>query len=1023
MSRFCLIFLFAFPALLSAQGFSATVREYRQTFATYPFSDPDPVAKAGKLYPYFRYDGFTDKSEPREWKVVELENSWIKVMILPEVGGKIWTAIEKKTGKPFIYYNHAVKFRDVAMRGPWTSGGIESNYGIFGHTPATAVPVNYETRRNPDGSAVCVIGAFDLLTRTRWTLSIELPADKAYFKTRSHWHNGNPLEQPYYTWMNVGIKSAGNLEFTYPGRRHLGHDGEVYEWPRQTGLETEAKIPWYERNNFGGYKSYHVFGQYTSFFGGYWHDEDFGMGRYAPRDEKPGKKIWIWGLSRQGMIWEKLLTDTDGQYVEVQSGRLFTQSAPGSVNTPFKYRAFAPYATDEWTEYWFPVLRTGGIAEANPYGALNLKREKDDLNIAFCPLQNTDDTLRIFEKGRLLHARRLMATPLETLVFQIPFSGKSEDLEVELGARKLYWTGNPHTGALDRPTEMPADFKWKTAYGYFLKAKAASEQRFYDQTLLLFDSSLALEPYFMPALTGKAQEYLRLGRYGEARNLAKQALSVDTYDPEANYCWGLANSKLEKNADAKDGFELASPDPGHRSGAFTELAKIYLREKDRLRAAEYAEKALRHDPNNVSALQIKAVLERLDPKPESAARQIAALDPFNPVAWFEMRDWDRVLQSPFRDELPHENYLEAAAWYSDLNLFDDARRALESAPAGPEQHYWLAWLEARRGNAAKSDEYLDKAAAASPYLVFPFRPESIAPLRKALERRPHWKTRYYLAILLRGLQQPQEADQLLAACGNEPDYAPFYLTRARDFSKYGAERDLQRAQTLDPGNWRPAIYLMRHYKKEKNFGRALEIAEKAARDFPENYMIGMEYADALLHKERYAECLVLLEKINVIPYEGATDGRGIYRNACLLSALHALENKQHQAAFDFIEKSKKWPENLGVGMPYPEDIDLRTEHYLSALALEGLGKKAEAREILAKAAESEAKDPMANYAAMLAHLRLGKRTAAQNVLSNWLKTKPNNPTALWAKRVFEKGRAQAGKTPESANAPIFERLR
>src|SRR5680860_1067173 len=98
-----------------------TVREYSKIFKTYPFSDPDPIPNIGKVYPYFRFDGYTDTPIQKEWKVVELENDYIKVMILPEIGGKIWAAIEKSTGKSFIYYNHVVKFRDVAMRGPWTS--------------------------------------------------------------------------------------------------------------------------------------------------------------------------------------------------------------------------------------------------------------------------------------------------------------------------------------------------------------------------------------------------------------------------------------------------------------------------------------------------------------------------------------------------------------------------------------------------------------------------------------------------------------------------------------------------------------------------------------------------------------------------------------------------------------------------------------------------------------------------------------------------------------------------------------
>ena len=108
------------------------------------------------------------------------------------------------------------------MRGPWTSGGVEGNYGIIGHTPNCATPVDYTTIKREDGSVSCVIGVLDLLTRTSWKLDINLPKDKAYFTTNSFWFNSTEFEQPYYTWMNTGIKAAGNLQFIYPGKNYLG---------------------------------------------------------------------------------------------------------------------------------------------------------------------------------------------------------------------------------------------------------------------------------------------------------------------------------------------------------------------------------------------------------------------------------------------------------------------------------------------------------------------------------------------------------------------------------------------------------------------------------------------------------------------------------------------------------------------------------------------------------------------------------------------------------------------------------
>ena len=140
--------LLATTQLLAGPG-KARLTEGMTSMLTYGFSDPDPVANPDALqYPYFRFDGYASQGSPKEWKTVALENDWICVTVFPEIGGKVWGAVDKTTGKEFIYYNHVVKFRDIAMRGAWTSGGIEFNFGIIGHVPSTATPVDYTTREN-----------------------------------------------------------------------------------------------------------------------------------------------------------------------------------------------------------------------------------------------------------------------------------------------------------------------------------------------------------------------------------------------------------------------------------------------------------------------------------------------------------------------------------------------------------------------------------------------------------------------------------------------------------------------------------------------------------------------------------------------------------------------------------------------------------------------------------------------------------------------------------------------------------
>ena len=961
----------------------------------------------------------------REWQVVELENAYLKVTVLPEIGGKIWSAIEKSTGRSFIYDNHVVKFRDIAMRGPWTSGGIEANYGIIGHTPNCATPVDYRAWHDERGAHV-VIGVLDLLTRTRWRLEITLPADKAYFTTESFWQNATPIEQPYYTWMNTGIKAAGNLELIYPGTHYIGHEGEVFPWPIHPG--NGKNLAFYEQNDFGPYKSYHVLGRHSDFFGAYWHDDDFGMGRYSARDDKLGKKAWIWGLSRQGMIWERLLTDTDGQYVEVQSGRLFNQAAEGSTRTPFKHHGFQPYAIDAWTEYWFPVKATKGFVKANEYGALNVTAEKGRLTVRFSPLQSVNETLQVLDGERVVFTTKLALLPMQTWSQVLDADIPKARLQVRIGD-VLEYRGEAGD-ELSRPLEAPNDFDWESIQGLWLQGKEWMRQREYVPAQASLEKCLRKDPHFLPALADLAVVRYRAMDYEGARDLALRGLAIDTYDPASNYYYALASSRLGKTTDAIDGLEVAALHPAFRAAAWTELARLHFERGAAASAERYARRVLEGDRLNAEAWRIAALAARVrgdERDVEEALRAIRLIDPTDAFGAFESRllahetSGGGGLKDVVRNEMPHETYLELAIWYHNLGRQDEARQVLELAPPQAEVLYWLAYLQHQRQDPAATAT-LKKAESASPHLVFPFRSESAGVFEWAMTRADTWRPKYYLALILWSRNETARARELLEQCGQAADFAPLYAARATAFEPIARDRalaDLERAAGMDPRAWRYGRLLVERFIEDKNYGAALETATRYHKANPGNYIIGMLHAKSLLFNGRFAEADQALRALKVLPYEGATEGRGLFREAQLMLAIEDLKSGRAQDALKRVAAAREWPEHLGAGKPYAEDVDERLEDWLEAQGLERQGQGPASRIVLERLAAGGSRPGAGRLLSAVALSRLGRMSDAARVLDAWAAATRDPAAVAWGRAVFA---AQRPSALQPGSATIEQRV-
>lgn len=910
-----------------AQTAPAMLREGFVTMPTYGFDDPNPVpTPEGLCYPYFRYDGFSTGSEQKQWKTVELENQWIKVTIFPEIGGKVWGAVDKTAQKEFIYYNHVVKFRDIALRGAWVSGGIEFNFGVIGHAPTSAVPVDYTTKVKPDGSVSCYVSSFELLTRTFWTVEINLPKDKAYFTTHTTWHNASGVEQPYYHWMNAAYHSSPETEFCFPGDRFIAHDGIPHSFP----LDEEGRnLSYYKNNAFGPSKAYHVLGYYNDFYGSYMHEDGFGSVHYSPYDEKLGMKIFLWSQARDGAIWEDLLTDNDGQYVELQSGKLFNQPGYDSSLTPFKNRGFRPAATDQWTEYWYPVKDTKGLVESTPAGSLNIQREGTRVHLYFSPLSDITEVVKVETDGKVIYSESIDFKTL-TLWKKELSAPEGSSIKVTIGDHLLSYSDAKEDHKLDRPMTTPKDFDWDSAYGEYVAGQEYLRTRRYTLAEKAFTKSIEKEKYFAPALVELASIYYRWGRYEDALSLTSQALSLNAYDPEANYLYGLANFTLGRFTDAKDGLSIAAHDPLTRSAAYQSLAGVYIHEGDLQEAILLLKKSLAAGPNNLSAKHCLIACYRKSGLHSEALALIDEVLSDLPLAYgirYERAllepDYRKTFLAGVGGELPAQTFMELSSQYEQMGLTQEAIDLLDFIPQDPVALCRKAWL-------GQSEKALSKLPELSVEMAFPFRGENLRALQWAAQHSTSWKGKYLLALAVHFCGDRERALSLLEEC-EDSDFGPMFLYRASLRSGEAKLADIQKAEKLWK-DWRIGRELIRYYEHAQDYSSARNVAERYYNLFPESNTLGFLYGKTLCENGEYEASISLFKRITILPSEGSYEGQDAYRKANLLAAMDCLRRGNTSKALKYIGASKLWPENLGVGKPYEDLIDYRLEDYLEGIA-------------------------------------------------------------------------------------------
>ena len=551
-----------------------------------------------------------------------------------------------------------------------------------------------------------------------------------------------------------------------------------------------------------------------------------------------------------------------------------------------------------------------------------------------------------------LLSERLSLKPMDVYKKNIALQVTNEPFVVRVGKDKLFYTSDTTFGDLDRPVYSDKNLDRNSAASLYQRAEEHYHIRNERKAFQYYAECLQKEPNHRDALNRMAEIYCRRMEYDSARRYVGRILSYDTYDPDGNFIYGIVSREQKRFADAKAAFGWAARSKKFRSAAYLQIAEIYMQEANYERARIYAERALDYDRHSIPALTTLALAHRkLDWKEsaETILTQILDIDPLNHMARYEYYLLDKKMErlqafiSLIRNEFPNETYLEIAVCYVRQGLEKDAIELMERMPEHPVALYWLAFLNRDR-SAMDSQRYLKKAVSLSVDMVFPFRRETAAVLEWALEEKAHWKTRYYLGLIYWNKHRLNDAVHLFEQNRTEPDSWAFYLTRSQLMQGAGRDscvlRDLLLAHQMEKNEWRVYDMLGKEYMSRLEYDRAVDVYKNGYHRFPNNFKLGLACASALLRDQQFSACIGILDTLNILPYEGASEGHDIYEQAHLFYAMQHYQDGRYDKAIESLDRSKAWPERLGVGAPFFPDT--RLQDYIAAFCYQKLGQKASA---------------------------------------------------------------------------------
>jgi len=1024
--------------LAPAQG-AVKVWEEPLTLPTYRLDPADPNPRfytnesyqgaQKRVYPYPMLDGVTDVREDQTYKALYLENEYVKLCILPEIGGRLFYATDKTNGYEIFYRQSVVKPALIGMLGAWISGGIE--WCVFHHhRNTTHMPVDYTLAENADGSKTIWFGETERRHRMKWLIGITLKPGSSCIEATVKLFNRTPQPHSILYWANVAVHVDDNYQVIFPpsvtaATYHSKND--FVHWPigaeRYRGTDyKDVDLSWWK--NHPEPVSFFAWNLQEDFMGGYDHGKKAGVVHVADHHVVCGAKLWEWGPGPRGQMWDKILTDTDGPYAELMVGA-FSDNQPD-------YSWIKPYEVKTFKQCWYPIRAIGGCKKANLSAALNLEVASDGnakIGVNTTSLHKKA-SIRLTGKGRAIKEEVVTIGPdkpfLATML--IPGGLKAEDLRLSLTSaageeliayQPVERKHNPSLPAVVKNPPAPNDVA--TIEELYLTGRRIEQihnprvnpSDYYEEALRRDPNDARTNTivgirYVKRALYDKAEEHLRR---------AVRRLSAEYTRPgntEALYHLGIALRAQGKADEARDMFHRATWDLAFHAAGHYQLAEMSCSQGQFNTALTHIEKVMLTNARNTKALNLKAACLRYAGSAKEAqaiAEGILSEDPLDFLAMNELylaqlASRGRAAQTLERLETMMRRdvqaYLELATDYMGWGLTDEvidvlgraARDKTDSAGLNPLVYYYLGHVHNRKGHEAAAREFRSLAPRMPWAYCLPFRAESISVLTTAIDANPNdARAHFYLGNALYEIQPEKAISHWEQAQEIEPSFAPVY--RNLGWGYYRTKNDVakaiasyEKAVAEDNKNARAFAELDQLYAAGNVVpSKRLEVLEQHHDTVVRRNDSFVRELMVLVLAGRYDKAIDYMTSHHFHVREGGGEIRHVYVDAYLLRGIAKLTQKQPQAALDDFLAAAEYPENLSVGRPQ-NDARGPQVAYFTARAYEALDNADKAKEYDEKSADQKGtrRWPEARFYQALSMVKLGRSEPADEIFKELIQT-------------------------------------